>query len=377
MSKYKIIHLDIQKDDPFRITVTIEKQIQEDTKFIKFTELTNGSILTADRVTTFQGSSNCHTISVLMDDWELGSTIVQNKKFEVRYTINTDAKNRILKAIGYDEGGKERASTEIKVDVINQIPDNFNKYILKAVEDLSKDYGLLGYNISGVLTHDIPFGYGVIKAREKYKPKTMCVAAVMEVMLVAYNIYYKKTKDDTVFKYQPKSSYERLRKNTLRGHIWVNHKYNSYGTADALINFGMGKRVEFEDLEPGDFINLNRSKTGHAVVFLGFINKEGDILPQHSSSVIGFKYFSSQGSGTPGKGGFGFRNAVFKEYGIPYFSDTKGDYGVIYSKKQNLLNTGRMLMPKDWNLPKHADIISFIDTEETWVNKEIYDNSEV
>ncbi|MDT8285718.1 MAG: hypothetical protein RQ748_01305, partial [Elusimicrobiales bacterium] len=64
----------------------------------------------------------------------------------------------------------------------------FNRYILKAVDRLYAEYGLLGYDISSILTHDIPYHtYGVIKARRP--PLTMCVAAMMEVLLTAYDIY--------------------------------------------------------------------------------------------------------------------------------------------------------------------------------------------
>ena len=64
----------------------------------------------------------------------------------------------------------------------------FNSYVLKAVNYLNKNYGLKGYNIKAVLTHDIDYSdQGVIKATKP--PQTMCVAAAMEVILTAYQIY--------------------------------------------------------------------------------------------------------------------------------------------------------------------------------------------
>ena len=225
----------------------------------------------------------------------------------------------------------------------------FNEYILKAVEYLKKNYGLKGYNISAVLTHDIAYGdKGTIKATKP--PQTMCVAAAMETILTALNIYSEETGDRSVFDYLPKSSYERLGAGDIKGHIWVNHSFDSWGTADALIHFGMGTRVKFDQLKPGSFVNINRTtKTGHAVVFIKYLNANGKEQTAYTKDVIGFKYFSSQGGSEAGKGGFDYRYAIFSKYGCPTInSGVKRDCNVIYSENQNYLNTGMMLSPKYW-----------------------------
>jgi hypothetical protein len=232
-------------------------------------------------------------------------------------------------------------------------PRYFNAYVLKAVDYLDSNYRLLGYDIHSVLTHDIPYyTYGPIAAT--HPPLTMCVAAQMEVILTALDIYSKETGDYSVYSYMPPSSYEGLAVNDIKGHIWVNHDFNSYGTADALINFGMGERRAFEDLKPGDFVNINRTNnTGHAVTFLGFINKTGKMLPEYGAGVVGFKYFSSQGHKEAGQGGFDYRYAVFSQYGCPAMP-YKNDCNVIYSVDQRMLNTGTMLAPQFWThvMPK-------------------------
>lgn len=223
----------------------------------------------------------------------------------------------------------------------------FNRYILKAVDRLYAEYGLLGYDINSILTHDIPYHtYGVIKARRP--PLTMCVAAMMEVLLTAYDIYAAETGDYSVFTYLPQRSYERLAVTDIKGHIWVNHEFKAYGTADALINFGMGERRLFERLRPGDFVNINRTtRTGHAVVFLNYIDVKGRIQPEYNDSVVGFKYFSSQGGRAAGTGGFDYRYAVFSKFGCPEMP-YKRDCDVIYSQRQDYLNTGTMWMPERW-----------------------------
>ncbi len=223
----------------------------------------------------------------------------------------------------------------------------FNAYILKAIDYLRANYGLKGYDINSILTHDIQYhDQGVIKARRP--PLTMCVAAMMEIMLTAYDIYARETGDYSPYAYLPRRSYEGLSVTDIKGHIWVNPDFKAYGTADALINFGMGERKLFSELVPGDFVNINRTtKTGHAVAFIGYINKTGKILPKYGPEVVGFKYFSSQGLKEAGQGGFDYRYAVFSQHGCPEMP-YKRDCNVIYSERQDYLNTGRMLAPAYW-----------------------------
>jgi len=223
----------------------------------------------------------------------------------------------------------------------------FNAYILKAVDYLKANYGLLGYDINSILTHDIEYyDLGTIKAR--HAPLTMCVAAQMEIILTAFDLYAKETGDYSVYSYLPKRSFEGLEITDLKGHIWVNPDFNANGTADALINFGMGERRAFEALQPGDFVNINRTtRTGHAVTFIGYINNTGKMLPKYDPTVVGFKYFSSQGLKDAGQGGFDYRYAVFSKYGCPEMP-YKRDCNVIYSADQKYLNTGTMLAPAFW-----------------------------
>ncbi|OGS42195.1 MAG: hypothetical protein A3J79_03150 [Elusimicrobia bacterium RIFOXYB2_FULL_62_6] len=238
----------------------------------------------------------------------------------------------------------------------------FNAYVLKAVDWLNANYKLLGYDISSILTHDIEYHtFGTVKARRP--PLTMCVAAQMEVILTAYRIYAQETGDYSVYSYLPKRSFEALGVNDLKGHIWVNHDFNSYGTADALRNFGMGEETPFEKLKPGSFVNINRDNgTGHAVTFIGYINSTGAMQAEYNKTVVGFKYFSSQGLAAAGKGGFDYRYAVFRDFGCPEMP-YKRDCGVIYSADRKWLNTGTMLAPKLWKgAPAPSEAGLFKDT---------------
>jgi hypothetical protein len=224
--------------------------------------------------------------------------------------------------------------------------DYFNAYILDAVVYLDENYGRLGYD-SAVLTHDIEYGpYGVIERTGG--AKTMCVAAVMEVILTALQLYAEDTGDDGVWDYLPRRSWERLGQNDIKAHIWVNYELDAGGTADALRHFGMGENIPFEELTPGSFINVNRTNgSGHAVVFIAFIDENGDEYESYNDDVIGFLYFSSQGGYDVGAGGLDYRYAIFDEFGTPEMP-YKRDLHIIHSADQRILNTGMMFRPDQW-----------------------------
>jgi hypothetical protein len=68
-----------------------------------------------------------------------------------------------------------------------------------------------------------------------------------------------------------------------------------YGTSDAdkekqcalaVQNLGIGRAVPFNGAQPGDFCQLWRGKSGHSVLFLGWIVARGEI--------VGLRYRSSQ-----------------------------------------------------------------------------------
>ncbi len=221
----------------------------------------------------------------------------------------------------------------------------FNAYILKAVEDLALSRAGLGYG-PAAYTRDLRLAGRIVKASRP--PLTMCVAAQVEVIAKALEIYESDTKDRSYRSFVPLTQWKSLRPHSLRGKIWIVEKSGSSGTASALETFGMGEQMPFEALKPGAFLNLNRERTGHAVIFLSYLDSSGEPMQQYSDKVAGFKYFSSQGS--PENGGFGYRYAFFSDAGCPKLAEgKKRDCGVIRSSNQRFLNTGHMLAPKHWN----------------------------
>ncbi|HWU85924.1 MAG TPA: hypothetical protein VN253_01535 [Kofleriaceae bacterium] len=222
-------------------------------------------------------------------------------------------------------------------------PD-FNSYILRAIEHLNANYGGMGYLITTAFTHNLDYSTpGEIKAAPK-PPKTMCVAAVSEVIIVALKMYVDERHDTAVFAKLPARSWMGGRPTDIRPYMFVYDNVESNGTADALAHFGIGEHAPFSTLVPGDFIGLNRATgSGHAVVFLGFLNASGEILSRYDASkVVGFKYFSAQ------TGGLGYRWAFF-EGNCPDLGPGKPrDCRIVRSDNQKFLNTGYMWHPGQW-----------------------------
>jgi len=231
----------------------------------------------------------------------------------------------------------------------------FNGYVLKAVAELASQRAGLGYGPFSY-TQDLRIGKAILKASGP--PKTMCVAAQVEVIAKALEIYERESGDHAGASFLPITQWRSLEPGSLRGKIWIVENSGSRGTANALSFFGMGEERPFSQVSPGGFINLNREVTGHAVVFLGYIDKNGELLPTYSGDVAGFKYFSSQGRAD--SGGLGYRYAFFAKSGCPKLpEDKKRDCGIIYSENQRLLNVGHMLSPKFWDRKRRDVALKF------------------
>lgn len=280
--------------------------------------------------------------------------VAEQKKFRFN-TILAGNGAFDLKFVGKIAGGEVVAKT-YNVNVFPKAPPppaakNFNGYILKAVDKIRAEYGLLGYNIKAVYTHDLDYG-GLGTLKSTYGSLTMCVAAALEVILTAYDIYAEETGDRSVYEYLPFKSWNSLAATGIKSRIWVDPKLDAYGTADALNQFGMGELVPFSELQPGSFVNINRENgTGHAVVFISYIDIKANELPKYDAAkVAGFKYFSAQGKEARGQGGFDYRYAFFAKSGCPTISYHR-DCGLIYSTSRKYLNTGTMWHPRDWRKP--------------------------
>lgn len=246
--------------------------------------------------------------------------------------------------------------------VLAQSPDSMRPYVLKTVDTLYAKRKLGGYDMHHRFTQDLTYGsYCCIRATQPTPParpyKTMCVAAVVETMIEATNLYGATTGDTS---FQTKFPYSRIDGSTRTSLIPNVFKYSgtdSPGTGYTLALLGLGRELPFQELQPGDFVTFNRSGgTGHAVVFLGFLTEgHPSPTPSFSKDVVGFRYFSAQGQSRP-DGGFGYRNAYFQnKCPVPRGKDddcnvigvvVKTDGTVVQSRR--LFNSGEMYTPKSW-----------------------------
>jgi hypothetical protein len=227
-------------------------------------------------------------------------------------------------------------------------PNGFNDQILAAVSTINSDWSGRGYDINSYFTHDLSYGpHCCIPAN--HAPLTMCVAAAVEVIVTALNAWYAKTNDRKPFDKIPLRSWRGGSKRDIRAHIFMYDGLGSNGTAHALERFGIGQQCLFSELQPGDFINFNRGNgTGHACVFLAFLDASGNDVSSFGSNVVGFRYFSAQGKGLP-DAGFGYRWAFFDGHCPPSLpAGKRRDCGVLRSDSPQLLCCGYMFDPSNW-----------------------------
>lgn len=225
----------------------------------------------------------------------------------------------------------------------------FNSYIIKAVEKLNNERRGGGYDISKAFTQNLLYGPDRwVKASAP--PLTMCVAGVSEVIIEALNLYYLETNDKSPFKKLPISSWNRGNLTSIRANIFMYKGSGSFGTGHALEQFGLGEQKNFSQLISGDFVNFSRvNGSGHAVVFMGFINSDNQDAVLFDKNVIGFKYFSAQGKGKP-DAGFAYRYAYFDGNCPQPTAGRSRDCGVIRSDNKVLFNAGSMYHPMMWKI---------------------------
>jgi hypothetical protein len=254
------------------------------------------------------------------------------------------------------------AAATVSVQAYAQQPNPLNHYVLLAVADLAKNRSRGGYDLHRRFTRNLNYGGDCCLkstppvAADKPNP-TMCVAAIVEVMVEALNLYRAATGDDSFRARLPLARWNNGTRTGVIPNVFMYAGSDSAGTAFALQRLGLGTERRFEQLQPGDFINFNRTNaSGHAVVFMGYL-VGGSAAPQQSFSpaVVGFRYFSAQGM-KRADGGFGYRNAYFVNK-CPKPRGRDDDCNILGfsigadgkpSQSRRLLNTGTMYAPSSW-----------------------------
>ena len=127
---------------------------------------------------------------------------------------------------------------------------DFNEYILEAVELLANERAGGGYDINSAFTRNLKYGPTTIKSSNP--PKTMCVAAIIEVIVEAINLY-ANDHGDSVYSVIPVSSWTKGNLTSLRANIFMYKGAGSRGTGHTLDRFGLGTELKFSSSNQGIF----------------------------------------------------------------------------------------------------------------------------
>ena len=224
---------------------------------------------------------------------------------------------------------------------------NNNKTLNSVVQTVVQDFRATreggGYDLHSAFTRDLKYG-GNCCIKSSNAALTMCVAAVSEMIIETLN----RQSDVTAFQKLPMSSWTGGSITTARANIFQYAGTGSRGTGHALQLLGLGREKHFSELKPYDFINFNRNnKSGHAAVFLGYLQPDSSVTLQYSDGVIGFAYFSAQGKGKA-DAGFADRYAYFDGKCPAQAAALPRDCGVLRSSNLVLLSGGELWTPDNW-----------------------------
>lgn len=223
-----------------------------------------------------------------------------------------------------------------------------NPYLVSVTTSMADEVGGRGYDLGSSFT-DI-LSYGGAKVMPTNGGKTMCVAAVAEAMIRAIDRHARDTGSSTAFEKLPVAHWTNGSLLHLRAHLYQFKGANSGGPGDALTRLGIGEEVPFNALQAGDLLAFSRKKTGHAVVFLGYLDAAGKPVAAYDAKrVAGFRYLSAQGSALqPPHAGVGYRNAYFAGSSAPLGCNKRQeDCGVL--RVSAYLNGGRLWTPDRWD----------------------------
>ncbi|WP_426211425.1 hypothetical protein [Massilia sp. TWP1-3-3] len=222
--------------------------------------------------------------------------------------------------------------------------NDLNSVILRTTEQMERELGGRNYDINSSFTEDLHYGDACcIPATNG--GKTMCVAAVAEVLIRTLNEVGKEVSE--VFVKFPISHWKQSKYLNIRPHLYQFKGVQSRGPGDALSRFGIGEIVPFDRMLGGDVLAFSRlNGSGHAVIFRRYIDANKHTVANYSPQVVGFEYFSAQSSTR----GVGRRLAYFGQVGssrCPAYAPQGADCGII---RASFANAGRLWSPERWTV---------------------------
>ena len=139
--------------------------------------------------------------------------------------------------------------------------NDLNSVILRTTEQMERELGGRNYDINSSFTEDLHYGDACcIPATNG--GKTMCVAAVAEVLIRTLNEVGKEVSE--VFVKFPISHWKQSKYLNIRPHLYQFKGVQSRGPGDALSRFGIGEIVPFDRMLGGDVLAFSRlNGSGH------------------------------------------------------------------------------------------------------------------
>ena len=231
-------------------------------------------------------------IEIIIEDEKLESEAINDDKVveaEGDTDNNQEAEDQQAKAIP----SRGAPLLESRFEQDNSLEGYLNKYVLDTINTykigngypylLNNDYE----NYNGV-PEDIVYRVALLlKSHPSGTKYSHCTGITFEVFFKAMQERNKNLGIST-------DSFNGMSKDEL--HDFMLTWYVAKGSKSesnltiAIEKYGLGHRItNFEDVRPGDFIDLSReNNTGHAVIFINWIRDNG--------KIVGLKHWSSQGS---------------------------------------------------------------------------------
>lgn len=176
----------------------------------------------------------------------------------------------------------------------NDSTEDMNNYVIKAAESFptngtSNYYWPKGTYVYDGCTSDVFFmNQRVMKGEPQ--GRSFCCGFTLEIFYMALNNYLKDHNMKSAGSFSPKNAKDFMS-------VWFVLEKNGDGPGDAMIKYGIGKRINsFDEAKRGDFVQLWRySGSGHSVILW-------DVIKDNEGKIKEIKYFSTQ----PGTKGINF-----------------------------------------------------------------------
>lgn len=271
----------------FFVTVTNNKQVEINNTDYKLDSLTVAIMSMADKEV-----EEVVEVEIIAEDEvvELEKDINNIEEFEVVVEdSNLQPKNQLEK----DAPSRGTPLLESRNEQDKNLQGYLNKYVLDVINTykigsgnpylLNNDYE----NYNGVTENIVYDGELLLKSHPSGVSYSHCTGITFEVFFKAMQ---QRNRDLGI----SGDNFNGMSKDEL--HDFILTWYVAKGSKSesnltvAIEKYGLGHRVtNYEDVRPGDFIDLSReNNTGHAVVFINWIRENG--------KIIGLKHWSSQSS---------------------------------------------------------------------------------